>query len=550
VSLLGRHFGEFAEKVLSANQETEMSFAATVFVSVLALWGIGCLPSHLADRYCRWVRRLAVAFAAAQSLIATGGLAWLLTEKRNPIPFECVNWYGLSIGIYYDRVSAVMFFLVSLIGAIVIKYSLRYLDGEGTQGRFLRWLCFTLAAVCTMTLASNLAMFFLAWVCTSWGLHKLLTYYPNRRKARQAALKKFLISRLGDVFLLVSLILIYRVFNTLEFYELFRLANNLKGQATNLGELNFAAIFLVLGGVTKSAQFPFHTWLPETMESPTPVSAFMHAGIINAGGYLMIRLSPLIDPFPVALHLLVVFGAITAALGGVVMLTQTSIKRSLAFSTIAQMGMMMLQCGLGSYSTAMLHIVAHALYKSYAFLNSGSIGQGDQVAFSGRTQRLITQRGFVEPLGVGLLAMVAGIVLWQVSPANDSVSASKVLLWFIFGLAITPVVARLAIDAKRPLLAIATGVGLVAIYFTLSLAMELYLAQVVPGKSPYSPAVTYTVAAFVAFLFLALWGTQMAIDFAPVSTLGRWFYVQASNEFYCDILAHKVIAWNNKRSES
>ena len=132
-------------------------------------------------------------------------------------------------------------------------------------------------------------------------------------------------------------------------------------------------ILFVLGAMTKSAQFPFHSWLPDTMETPTPVSALMHAGVINAGGFLVIRLSPLVSLSPIALDLLALIGALTAMLGAVVMLTQTSIKRSLAYSTIAQMGFMMLQCGLGAFSAALLHIVAHSAYKAHAFLSSGSV---------------------------------------------------------------------------------------------------------------------------------------------------------------------------------
>ncbi len=134
-----------------------------------------------------------------------------------------------------------------------------------------------------------------------------------------------------------------------------------------------ACMLLVFGAITKSAQFPFHTWLPLTLETPTPVSALMHAGIVNGGGYLMIRMSPLVGEVPWAMTTLAIFGAVTACYASVVMLTQTSVKNFLAYSTIAQMGFMILQCGLGAYPAAMLHIIAHSLYKAYAFLNSGSV---------------------------------------------------------------------------------------------------------------------------------------------------------------------------------
>jgi NAD(P)H-quinone oxidoreductase subunit 5 len=129
----------------------------------------------------------------------------------------------------------------------------------------------------------------------------------------------------------------------------------------------------VAGAMLKSAQFPFHSWLPDTMETPTPVSALMHAGIINAGGFLVIRMAPLLSLSHPAMGFLALFGTITALFGSLVMLTHSSIKRVLAFSTIAQMGFMMLECGLGAFSLALLHLVSHALYKAYAFLSSGNL---------------------------------------------------------------------------------------------------------------------------------------------------------------------------------
>ena len=143
--------------------------------------------------------------------------------------------------------------------------------------------------------------------------------------------------------------------------------------STRTSELTWLCLSLVCGAMLKSAQFPFHSWLPDTMETPTPVSALMHAGIINAGGFLIVRLSPLVTLSPLSLHILAVVGAFTAIFASLVMMTQASVKRMLAFSTIAQMGFMMLQCGVGAFSIAVLHIVAHSLYKAHAFLSSGSV---------------------------------------------------------------------------------------------------------------------------------------------------------------------------------
>ena len=232
-------------------------------------------------------------------------------------------------------------------------------------------MAFTIGAVSMMVISGNLMLFLLAWIATSLGLHHLLLHYGERRVAQTAAWTKFTISRIGDAALLGAAACVYTKFQTFDLATIFAQLN-VESFATTPA-LNAAGFLLVAGAVTKSAQFPFHTWLPQTMETPTPVSALMHAGIVNAGGYLIIRLSPLVSLTPSALSWLAVIGAITACYAGIVMSTQTSVKSSLAYSTIAQMGFMMLQCGLGAFSAAMLHIIAHSLYKAYAFLSSGSV---------------------------------------------------------------------------------------------------------------------------------------------------------------------------------
>ena len=288
---------------------------------------------------------------------------------------------GLSIvgdfhlGIYFDSLSAIVLVLVSFLLAVVTRYSINYLAGDPGQGRFTKWLCLTGGAVLAIVISGNLVQFALAWCATSLSLHKLLLFYPDRPGAVLAARKKFIISRLGDLCLLSVIVLVYQQFHTWDFAALFAGAEQLHENGPGAGHLsiNLICFLLVAGAMLKSAQFPFHSWLPDTMETPTPVSALMHAGIINAGGFLIIRLNPLVTLSPAAMSTLALFGAFTALFASLVMLTHASVKRSLAFSTMAQMGFMMLECGLGAFGLAVLHLVAHSLYKAHAFLASGSI---------------------------------------------------------------------------------------------------------------------------------------------------------------------------------
>ena len=278
-----------------------------------------------------------------------------------------IGLQGLGLSIRLDAVSVVMFLLVSFIGWVVVRYAATYLDGEARQGAFTGWLCMTLAAVLVLVLSGNLVQLVLAWVATSLFLHRLLLFYPDRIAAQRAAAKKFVTARLGDVALICAAVLLTLAYGTTDIAQILSAA-----RAGNGGGLAIAAAgFLATAALLKSAQFPMHGWLTEVMETPTPVSALLHAGVINAGGFLLIRFADVMLLAPGVLAVLVMIGGFTALFGGLVMLTQPAVKTSLAWSTVAQMGFMILECGLGLFPLALLHIVAHSLYKAHSFLASG-----------------------------------------------------------------------------------------------------------------------------------------------------------------------------------
>jgi NAD(P)H-quinone oxidoreductase subunit 5 len=297
------------------------------------------------------------------ALTAVGYYA-LFLEKSTPLVF-------LSV-FRLDLISVVLLGLVSFLALIVGKYSLSYLDGEPRLIEFFKWLALVVASVQIMVIADHLILLFGAWLATSFCLHQLLLFYAERPRARLAARKKFWSSRMGDFSLMVAIVLTHKTFGTFSLSEVFPIVEGLgKGQAP--ASIPWIGLFFALGAMVKSAQFPFHFWLPETMDAPTPVSALMHAGIINAGGFLVIRLAPLLQNAELAHVVLALGGAWTAIFGALVMMTQNSIKSKLAYSTISQMGMMMLACGLGAYSIALFHLVAHSLYKAYSFLSTGQL---------------------------------------------------------------------------------------------------------------------------------------------------------------------------------
>ena len=305
--------------------------------------------------------------AALVALAAAIGSAVLLAaDGAHTGPLLGVDGVGLSTRL--DIVSATMMVLVSFVGWIVLRYSVSYLDGEAKQGAFLGWMAATLAAVLLLVQAGNLAHFVLAWIATSLCLHRLLLFYGARVQAVRAARKKFIVARIGDAALIGAAFILYLRYGTLDIATILVAARD----GVMPAGVTWAAGLLALAAILKSAQFPVHGWLTEVMETPTPVSALLHAGVINGGGFLLIRFADVMLLSPGVLAVLVMVGGLTAHFAGLAMLSQSAVKNSLAWSTIAQMGFMIMQCGLALFPLALLHIVAHSLYKAHAFLASGT----------------------------------------------------------------------------------------------------------------------------------------------------------------------------------
>lgn len=310
--------------------------------------------------------RLAELAALVSILVAL--LSGLVLALYGPGTSPMIGYGYVALASRLDLVSLVMLLLVSFIGWVVLRYAGTFLDGDARQGPFTGWMTATLAAVLLLVQSGTLLQLVIGWCAASLLLHQLLIFYPERIAARRAARKKFFVSRLGDIVLIAAVILLAVTFQTGDIAII--LAEAQQGQGLPLTMA--AAALLAVAALLKSAQFPAHGWLTEVMETPTPVSALLHAGVVNAGGFLLIRFADVMLQAPIVLAALVMVGGFTAIFGSVVMLTQSAVKTSLAWSTVAQMGFMILQCGLALFPIALLHIVAHSLYKAHSFLASGS----------------------------------------------------------------------------------------------------------------------------------------------------------------------------------
>jgi NAD(P)H-quinone oxidoreductase subunit 5 len=303
------------------------------------------------------------------ALVALGlALAGLVQAALASSPSPELGGGAMPFGLRSDLVAASMGALVGFIGWIVMRYSRTYLDGEEREGAFHGLMLATLAAVLVFVQAATLPTLIVASFLVGLTLRRLLLFYPDRAEAQRAATKFAGVWHTGDLMLAFAAAILFGRFGTLDIAALTTAAGS---EGLGLaGTLAVAAI--VAAAALKTAAFPLHGWLTEVMEAPTPVSALLHAGIINSGGVLLITAAGLVQQSTGAMAALVMIGGFTALFGAAVMLTQSAIKTALAWSTVSQMGFMLLQCGLGLWTLALLHIIAHSLYKAHAFLSSGT----------------------------------------------------------------------------------------------------------------------------------------------------------------------------------
>jgi NADH-quinone oxidoreductase subunit L len=304
----------------------------------------------------------------------------VVTQGAQTLHFSLLPppWHGIfQFGFYVDRLAAVMMVLITAISTIIYLFSLRYMQQESGYARFLSLLSLTTFSLLGMIASANLLMLFVFWQLLSWLLCLLSHHYAHPPTVR-GAFRIFVMQRVGDVAFLAGIVLAHDLYGTLNFQELFVRAARIQTTFSlwpgiEIGGATAVTLLIFVGAMSKSAQFPLHMWLPDSLYAPTPVSALLHAGIINAGGFLLNRLAPLYTISPTTLHLVFAIGALTTLLGSSMMLTQNDIKKTLGDSTIGQMGYMMMECGLGAFALAVFHLIAHGFFKATIFLNCGHL---------------------------------------------------------------------------------------------------------------------------------------------------------------------------------
>jgi NAD(P)H-quinone oxidoreductase subunit 5 len=404
---------------------------------------------------------------------------------------------GLNAVVQLDLVSSAMFMLVSALALIVVRYSRSYLAGQKELDRYARSLLLTVASATVLVTSNHLAVLVLAWFAVDVGLHQLLTFFRTRRQAIIVAHKKFLLSRVADACFVSSVVLIGGQDGSLRIDVVNDLA---RANGTLSPSLHVATILLVLGVLLKTAQIPFHGWMQSVMEAPTPVSALLHAGVVNIGGFVMIRLAPLMAHAHIAQGILLGVGLGTTVIAALVMSTRVAIKGVLAWSTIGQMGFMLVQCGLGAWHLALLHLLAHSLYKAHTFLSAGSVVQQWRASHLVYSPRMRIWH-LLAAIGV-LSVFVAPYFVTRLFPSVHLPGAIAPLT-LLLGLSFVPMLGRaLAAGRRAFLLTLMFALGASAAYFGWHVVFEVLAPQINAGMEASSIKWTIVLAGLVVLFIL------------------------------------------------
>jgi len=321
---------------------------------------IAALISFVDDK--RAIPRISMFFSGLIAIISLIGTVYEFMFHK-----VIVGFYNTLV---FDHLASILVPYVAIIGLVIRKYASNYMWDEKGYKRFFIILNFIFSSIYFMIMANNLIIMFIAWQILSLSLYFLISFRVESKDAVRFGSWAITVHRIGDFFFLLGMILTYKVYHTLNLQTLYQIWQTNIEHSTLV---NAIALLFVASAMAKSAIIPFYFWLPYTSEAPTPVSALMHAGIVNAGGILLNKIAYLYLSSSIALNTAFFFGILTAIAASVVMLSKPDIKRSLGYSTVGQMGYMIMETGIGAFSVAIYHLIVHGIFKASLFLESGNV---------------------------------------------------------------------------------------------------------------------------------------------------------------------------------
>jgi NADH-quinone oxidoreductase subunit L len=351
-------------------------FVGAVFFPLLGAVISGLFGRWIGDRAAQWSTVTCMALAA----ICGGFAFWQVAFGQAPTTVTIATWLdvgGLEVSwaLRYDTLAAAMVAMITLISTLIHLYSVGYMSHDATPSRFFAYLSLFTFMMLMLVTADNLLQLFFGWEGVGLASYLLIGYWYEKESANAAAMKAFIVNRVGDLFFMLGMALTFWTFGSIEFSTIFDGVEAARSATFwGLPALEVIGVLLFLGAMGKSAQLGLHTWLPDAMEGPTPVSALIHAAtMVTAGVFLMARMSPVMEYAPFALAIVCVVGASTAFFAATIGCVQNDIKRIIAYSTCSQLGYMFFAVGVGAYQAAVFHLITHAFFKALLFLGAGSV---------------------------------------------------------------------------------------------------------------------------------------------------------------------------------
>lgn len=449
------------------------------------------------------------------------------------------------LGVCVDRVTSAVSLLVAVIGVVTFRYAGRCLEGHAWRREFAGWMAATIGCAAVLALADSLPLLVVAWIAVGTCLDRLLRIFRERPEAVIAARRALTLGRIGDALLIAACAVAWSAWGATSVTATATAA----AAAESGASLTAFSLLLCAAVIVKSAQVPVHGWLPETMEAPAPVSALMHAGIVNAGGALLIRLAPAIERVPESWLLISAFGTASILVATPAAWVHARAKTALAWSTVSQMGFMLVQCALCAFPAALLHIVGHGLYKAWSFLRAGEVPpQAAETA--SRAPRALAL------LLLGTLASAASLWAWaHAFGLSAGAGAGKVALLAVVAIAagqswvallgrrrssrkatVARCAACLAFSAAVPALACALYAG-----------AALWLGRPVIGSETFAGPAAWVAAGIPVTAIAALAATHAAMPASGSARLGARMRIHALSGFYIGTAANRAIDRINDR---
>lgn len=415
--------------------------------------------------------KVAIYFSSMVALLGLYGTYYVMTSG------EAI--YGFGGLLVYNELSAILVPYVAILGLVIRKYSTKYMWDEPGYKRFFILLNFIFSAIYLLVMSNNLIILTIAWQLMSISLYLLITFNVESKSAIKNGGWTMLVHKLADLFFIIAVILTYKTFGSFDLTELSQIWLEMSQTESIDDPIIYVIGFLFLfAAMMKSAIMPFHLWLPYTSEAPTPVSALMHAGVVNVGGILLNKMAFLLLLTPAVLNVAFVMGLITAIFASILMLAVSDIKRSLGYSTVGQMGYMIMEVGLGAFSLAIYHLMVHGIFKASLFLESGSLIN------QARKEPNIPKR-------------LSHEVFWEEKPQYNSINMFRMIAFFT----VLPVIAFIGIKLLLTDDFFHFNVATLILAFAWLTGTQLFLSFFEVSKANSPKVILALISSFVIVLF-------------------------------------------------